>query len=56
MYMERFSMKKTLATSLPSLVLTTILFGSILNGSKTTTMLAVSSTNPSQECKDAAIY
>lgn len=49
-------MKKTLATSLSSLVLATILNGSILNDSKTTTMLAVSSTNPSQQCKDAAIY
>jgi Domain of Unknown Function (DUF1259) len=50
-------MKKTLAITLSSLVLATILFGSILNGSKTTTMLAnaaASPTNPSQQCKDAA--
>lgn len=49
-------MKKTLAITLSSLVLATILFGSILNGSKTTTILAnaASSTNPSQQCKDAA--
>src|SRR5438552_2852928 len=50
-------MKKTLAITLSSVVLATILFGSILNGSKTTTMLANAAsppTNPSQQCKDAA--
>jgi hypothetical protein len=50
-------MKKTLAITLSSVVLAAILFGSILNGSKTTTMLANAAsppTNPSQQCKDAA--
>ena len=47
-------MKKTLAITLSSLVLATILFGSVLNGSRSMLANAASSTTPSQQCEDAA--